>query len=70
MNEQRQLEEENQWSVVSLPVVSPSNNESLRPNEPRAVGNAINTAGVRRGMGSLVSSINARTTNTVNSVHK
>jgi len=52
MNEQRQLEER-QRSVVSLPVVSPSNNESLRPNEPRAMGNVINKADVRRGMGSL-----------------
>ena len=43
--EQRQLEEERrQRSVVSSPIVAPSNNELLRPNEPRAVGNAINTA--------------------------
>ena len=70
--EQRQLEEEwRQWSVVSSPVVAPSNNDSelLRPNEPRAVGNAINTAGIRRGMGSPVSTMNVSTTDTVSSVH-
>ena len=68
--EQRQLEEERrQRSVVSSPVVAPINNELLRPNEPRAVGNAVNTAGIRRGMDSPLSTMNVSTTDTVSSVH-
>ena len=52
---------------LSLPVVSASINELLRPNEPRAVGNVISTAG--KGMGSPVSAMNVRTTDTASSVH-
>ena len=53
-------------TTVSCIITSCISEESLRLNEPRAVGNAINTAGVR---GSPVSTMNVSTTDTVSSVY-
>ena len=45
------------------------NSFTLAANEPRARGNVINTGGVRMGMGSPVSIMNVRTTDTVSSAY-
>ena len=45
--EEEKSAEERKWSVVSVPVIAPSNYEQLRPNEHRAVGNVNNTANMR-----------------------
>ena len=49
--------------------VAPNNNDSLRPNEPGAVGTVINTAGTRGEMGSPVSTMNVNTTESVSGVN-
>ena len=49
--------------------VAPSNNNSLRLNEPGDVGTVINTAGTRGGMGSPVSTMNVSTTDSVSGVN-